>query len=183
MNLNELKSTWENAGGSKKTQPELEGMTTIKNHPKVRQTKVKFAIESILLTLFLAGYYDALDGATKPLWLNITLITSIVLYVVNDIYGYLTLLNPVQGTNIAKSLERFKSKLQRILVGSMVTSIVFAISLILFLTINIHFTAGKYAVLTGLILTFGIMFYISYRTWISRIRDIRESVHGFTEGR
>lgn len=156
-------------------------MTNMKNHPTVKGIKVKFMIEIALLILFLAVYHDFLDGATKPFWLNVLLVSSIVCYVANDFYGYATLLNPVQGNNIAKSLEGFRSKLRGILIGSMSTSIAFAISLILFLTFNIHFTVEKYAVLIGIVFTFGVMMYMSYKIWASRIGDIREALSGFRE--
>lgn len=181
MDLNELKSAWQNAGRERKSQLELQSMTKINNHPKVRQTKVKFAIEVILLVVFLAVYHDILDGASKPLWLNTMLVLSIILYIANDIIGYLTIVNLVHGYNVAKSLENLKVKLWRVLVVSLITSIGFAIALILFLTFNIQFTPSKYALLVGMILTMIIMIYISYKTWISRVRHIHKSALDFSE--
>jgi hypothetical protein len=181
MDLNELKSTWQNAGRERKSQLELQAMTKINNHPKVRRTKIKFIIEVILLVAFLAVYHDILDGASKPLWLNIMLVSSIILYIANDIIGYVTLLNLVKGHNVAKSLQNLKVKLWRILVVSLITSIGFAVALLLFLTFNIQFTTSKYALLAGMVLTMIIMISVSYKTWIGRVRHIHKSAEDFGE--
>jgi hypothetical protein len=181
MDINELKSNWQKSNSERKSQTELQRMTRIKNHPKLKRTKIKFIIEVVLLVIFLAVYHNILDGGNKPLWLNIILVISIVFYIANDITGYLALLHPVQGNNIVTSLENLKVKLRRVSIVSLLISMSFAFSLILFLTINIHFTTSKYVLLTGMILTLLIMTYISYQTWISRISQINQSMQEFTE--
>ena len=156
-------------------------MTRIKNHPKLGRAKVKLIIETILLVAFLSVYYDILDGGNKPLWLNYTLIISMLLFIGNNIFGYLTLLNPVQGDNITTSLKNLKLKLRRLLILSVVSSFVFGVALLLFLSLNVHLTPKKYALLAGMILTLGIMTYLSYKTWLSRMNQINQSAMEFSE--
>ena len=146
-----------------------------------KPAKVKLIIETILLVAFLSVYYDILDGGNKPLWLNYTLIISMLLFIGNNIFGYLTLLNPVQGDNITTSLKNLKLKLRRLLILSVVSSFVFGVALLLFLSLNVHFTPKKYALLAGMILTLGIMTYLSYKTWLSRMNQINQSAMEFSE--
>ena len=183
MDLDELKSTWDQSGGRKKSQSELQWMTRIKNHPKLGRAKIKLIIETILLVAFLSVYHDVLDGGNKPLWLNYTLIGSVLLFISNNIFGYLTLLNPVQGDNIALSLKNLKFKLRRLFILSMVSSFVFGVALMLFLSFNANFTPKRYVLLAGMILTLGIMTYLSYKTWLSRMNQINQSAMEFSENR
>lgn len=179
MDIHELKSAWKKSGGSKKNHDELEQMTKINNHPKLSRVRLKLIIESVGLIVLLAFYYDMLDGNDKPIWLNALFITSIVLFIGNGITGYLTLLNPVQGKDIAKSLSKLKTRLKKIRLFSLLTSFVFALTLISFLTLDIQFTTSKFALLAGMIVTLGVMTYLSYNIWSSRLNQIEKSVSEF----
>ena len=179
MNIEKLKSTWEKSKGPKKNQDELREMTKLNNHPSLRRMRIRLIVESFGVAMFLGFYHDMLDGGHKPLWLNGILILSIVLLIVVDMIGYLTLLNPVQGNDIAKSLTNLELKLKRIMVLSLATSFAFAVSLILFFTNGIHFTGSKYALLTGIIITLCALTYISFKTWSARLCQVQQSASEF----
>ena len=58
MELNDLKSGWQNAGGVFKSQEDLQRMTKVTNHPSLKKIRAKLIAETIGLTLFLFIYYD-----------------------------------------------------------------------------------------------------------------------------
>ncbi|MBN4070824.1 hypothetical protein JYT76_04005 [Olleya sp. AH-315-F22] len=181
MELDELKSNWQYAGDTAKNQSELHMMTKIKNHPKLKRIRIKLIIESILLIVFLLVFNDFFDAQTKPFWVNALLIVSVVLFVVNDVVGLMALQNPIYDTNITQSLNKLTSKLKRLSMLSMATSFFFGMSIILFLTITINFTNGKYVMLTGILLTLLGLMYASYKNWKFRIQHFEKVLQDFKE--
>ena len=173
MNLEELKSNWEKSGAEKKSQAELLMMTKIQNHPKLNRIKIKLIVESILLITFLVVYNNIFDGGNKPLWANITLIISAALFILTDLIGYLTLQNPIKGSNLKASLNRLHFRLKRVTIFSLTASFFFGSSVILFFTSTVEFTKGKYLMLAGMIMTMIILMYLSYENWILRIKQIK----------
>ena len=67
MELDDLKSGWQNAGGDLKSETDLQRMTRIANHPSIKKIRTKLIIESIVLLLILFIYYDWFDGNKKQL--------------------------------------------------------------------------------------------------------------------
>lgn len=175
MNLDELKSNWENAGTGKKSREELFMMTKIRNHPKLNRIRIKLVIESILLIAFLIVYNNIFDGGNKPLWANITLIIGAALFMLTDFIGYLTLQNPISGNNIKNSLNAFHLKLKRITFFSLIASFIFSLSVVLFFASTVVFTKSKYLMLAGMIITMIVLIYVSYKNWMLRINLIRSA--------
>lgn len=175
MNIDELKSTWQQSGN----EGDLPEIKQIKNHPKVVRLKIKFGIETILLLTFLASYHEILDGGRKPLWLNILLVASLLAYVANNAVGYRILINRVHGPNIVRSLQNLLAKLRRTSMLSMIASVTFSIALIGFLTFDMQFTGARYAILAGMIATLGIATYTSYRKWESRLNHLHRTLVDF----
>ncbi len=181
MNLEELKATWEKAGATKRSQQELRLMTEVKHHPQLKQVRRKLLVESGLLIFFLLVYYDMLDGRDKPLWVNTLLVLSILLFITNDVLGYRSLLNPLQGNNIVNSLHTLHTRLKRLFLLSMSTSISFTVSLLAFFLTGSPPTPTKYLLLLGMVITFSIMTYLSARNWQSRIDHINSAALEFKQ--
>ena len=174
MELDNLKSNWKNAGAGKKTQNEILIMTKIKNHPKIKQIRIRFLIESFLIIAFLALYYDGFDGNAKPLWVNILLICTTALYILNRLVGLVVLRNPVKENNLKQSLKIFSNNLQRIYFFTLLTSFLFGSSVILFFSITIHFTMGKYIMLAGMIIFLTVLTFLSGKNWIKKVKSIEK---------
>lgn len=49
MELNELKSGWQNAGGNYRTEADLERMTKLNQHPTLKRIRIKLIIETVVL--------------------------------------------------------------------------------------------------------------------------------------
>jgi hypothetical protein len=181
MEFENLKSKWKKAGVGKKDQNELLMMTKIKNHPNIKKIRIKFIIETILLVVFLAVYYDGFDGATKPLWANLLLIVAAISYIIVRFIGWLVLKNPVKGDNLKTSLVNFQNKLKRMAISVLVTSFLFGTAIILFFASSIDFTKGKYFILAGMALSLILMVYLSSRNWFKRVDGINTTLLDFNK--
>ncbi|UZR97966.1 hypothetical protein [Chondrinema litorale] len=179
MEFDDLKSNWQQSGGSSKSQKELEMMTKVKNHPQLKRIKLKLISETVLLIGFLTMYYNAFDGDQKPVWLNILLGISVILYIANDAMGFYTLQNPIKGTSISNSINKLLGDLQKLLVYSLATSFFFGIVMMLFFSTTVSFDNHKYFILFGIAATFFVMMFISYKSWSGRINQIKESISEF----
>lgn len=179
MELDHLKSSWKEVGIDKKSHEELSTMTKLKNHPNIKKIRIKLVIETILISVFLAVFYDVFDGATKPLWANILLIVATIPYLIVRFMGWLVLRNPIKEDNLKISLINFQNKLKRMAISVWVTSFLFGSSIILFFASSIDFTKGKYLILASMILSLMILGYLSSRNWFKRVEDINTTLKDF----
>ncbi len=179
MELDKLKSNWKKMGVGRMDHNELSMITEIKNHPNIKKIRIKFIIETILIILFLAVYYDGFDGATKPLWANLLLIVSTISYIIVRFIGWLVLRNPIKGENLKTSLINFQNKLKRMAISVLVTSFLFGSSIILFFASSIDFTKGKYLMLAGMVLSLILLVYLSSRNWFKRVEGIDKTLLDF----
>lgn len=179
MELNDLKSNWQNAGGAFKSETELLKMTKITHHPSLKKIRIKLIAETIFLLLFLVIYYDWFDGDKKPFYANIVLVTGLLLYIANDIIGYVSIAKPVSGLNLKLSITNYFAKIKRLAIFSLVFSFLYSISLIVFFNSVIHFTKEKRFLLLGLaVILFQLMFW-SFRVWTNRIKSLKQQVKDF----
>lgn len=181
MEFNELKSNWNKSGGRNKTYDELLLMIRIQNHPKLSRIRLKLIVESALLLVFVFVYHNIFDGDQKPLWVNIVLIASAVLFIMADFAGYLSLQNIIRGSNIKSSVERLYRTLQRISLFSIIASFLFGTSVILFFTSATDFSGNNYLILAGMFISMLVFIYLSYRNWHSRINQLKAVEAEFEE--
>jgi len=179
MELDKLKSTWDQSSTGKKSQNELLIMTKVKNHPTIKKMKLKFLIEAILLVVFIAVYYDGFDGETKPLWANVLLIGATSLYIFVRFVGWLVLRNPINGDNLKQSLLNFQSKLKQITIGIVLTSFLFGCAVISFFSSSIDFTKEKYTAFAFMLFSLILLVYLSSRNWNKRISKIKTNLKEF----
>lgn len=181
MELDDLKANWQNAGNRTKNPAELKLMTRVGNHPRLKRIRIKLLIEIVLLSAFLVVYRDVFDGADKPLWANACLVAGAGLFILNDVVGYFTLQNTVRGSNLAQSIQNFRSRLQYLLISSLCTSFLFGASLILFFSVGIDFTPAKYLLLAGMSGGLLVFIYLSYKSWRYRVSHIESAMKAFEE--
>ena len=179
MELNELKSGWQNAGGNYRTEADLERMTKLNQHPTLKRIRTKLIIETILLSLFLVVYYDWFDGDQKPLYANLLLFTGALLYILNDVIGYITLAKPVMKENLRSSVQHLLSKVKRLSMLSLVVSFLYSVCLLTFFLSVITFTKEKSFILLGMILVLVQVTHISYKVWRNWIAKLELQVNDF----
>jgi hypothetical protein len=185
MELHDMKSNWQQAGGDFKSEADLLNMTKITHHPTLKKIRIKLIAETIFLLLFLIIYYDWFDGDKKPLYANILLAAGLLLYIANDIIGYISIATPVSGINLKLSITNYFARVKRLAIFSLVVSFLYSISLIVFFTSVIHFTREKRWLLIGLlVILFQVMFW-SFRVWTNHLKNLKQQMKdlGFDENK
>lgn len=181
MELDDLKSSWQNAGGAFKGETELLKMTKITNHPSLKKIRRKLVVETIFLLFFLVIYYNWFDGDQKPLYANIALVTGLLLYIANDIIGYISIGKPVPGSNLKDSITRYFARIKHLSIFSLLFSFLYSISLIIFFASVIHFTREKRFLLLALAIILIQLMFWSFRVWIRRIKSLKQQANDFND--
>lgn len=179
MELNDLKQGWQNAGGALKTEADLATMTKIAHHPALKKIRFKLVVETIGLLFFLVVYYDWFDGDKKPLWANILLVTSLLLYLMNHVVGYLSIARPVENLDLKSSVQNYLTRIKRLSLLSLAISFVYSVCFIVFFSSVIHFTKEKALLVLGVaIVLFQILFF-SQRTWAKWVKKLQAQANEF----
>ena len=179
MELNDLKSDWKNAGEKFKSEADLLLMTKIVNHPSIKKIRTKLIIEAIVLSFFLFIYYDWFDGDKKPFYANVSLVVGLLLYIFNDVIGYISITRPIKDTNLKLSLQNYLLRIERLSISSVIITFLYSISIIIFFTSVITFTKEK-----GLILIFSVVLVVQFillslRMWTKWIKNLKIQVRDF----
>jgi hypothetical protein len=179
MELNDLKSDWKNAGKNFKSEADLRLMTKIVNHPSIKKIRTKLIIEAIVLSFFLFIYYDWFDGDKKPFYTNVSLVVGLLLYIFNDVIGYISITRPIKDTNLKLSLQNYLLRIERLSISSVIITFLYSISIIIFFTSVITFTKEK-----GLILIFSVVLVVQFillslRMWTKWIKNLKIQVRDF----
>lgn len=177
MNIDDMKSTWKQVQPKPNTRDELLVLTKINSHPKLRRIRLRLLVETVGLICFLLVFNDAFDAVDKPLWTNVALIVAAGLFIWVDFLGFLSLKSIVKDDNMLKSLSLFLKKLRNLRLASILASLTFGTSLILFFGSNITYNSDKYLILTGIVLTLVGAVYISYLFWSRRIQHLQVVVN------
>ncbi|MEO5999594.1 MAG: hypothetical protein ABIN89_22555 [Chitinophagaceae bacterium] len=172
MDLNDLKSGWQQAGGTLKSETDLQNMTKVKNHPSLKKIRRKLVIETLLMVSFLIIYYDWFDGDRKPLGINLLLVSSVLLIILNDIIGYIAISTPAKGANLKTYIHHFLMRIKLLSVVSVSLSFLYGISLLVFFSATITFTMKKYFIEAALVITLLLSIYFSYRIWSKWIKTL-----------
>ena len=181
MDIDDLKSNWKNLGNESFSEKQLQMMTKVNNHPTLKKLRLKLIIEAGFLTTLLFVYYDGFDGHTKPFWSNSLLIICVLFYITNNVFGYFQIKNPIQGNNILNSVQNQIKTIKRLTLFSAVCAILYAITLLVFFSVSIEFTPSKYMMLVGLIITFAVMFYFSFKSWKKRAGHFNKLLNEFED--
>ena len=136
-------------------------------------------METIGLVFFLFVYYDWFDGDRKSFHVNVLLVSSLLLYILNDVIGYVSIARPVRGRNLKLSIQNYLMRLKRLSVFSVSISLLYSISLLIFFTSIIDFTKEKRLILAGIIIVLFQMTFISVKVWAKRIKSLEQKVNDF----
>ena len=133
-------------------------------------------MELIGLIIFLFVYYDWFDGDKKPFLANIFLVASLLLYMLNDGIGYISLTRLIKGTSLSESIQNYLKRIKQLCILSVITSALYSISLIIFFTAVIDFTEKKKILLGGIVIIMTVMIILSIKIWKERIRKLQQNV-------
>lgn len=172
MELGDFKSDYKNAGKGQLNKDSIQQLIHTHNNPVVRGIKIQLIIESVLWALFLVVYYDFFDGHLKPLLWNILLLVSVLLILLHNLLGYQISKNPINGTSILESLEKYLNRIRKYSTISIVSRVLAIAMLLGYFFSSIEFTEAKYWYLLPLILIFPVQVYLLQKVWSKRIRKI-----------
>ena len=179
MELNDLKSEWQNAGSDTKNEADLQKMMQIRHHPSLKKIRKKLIIESVSLAIFLFVYYDWFDGDKKPFIANMFLVGSLLLYIVNDIIGFISVTRLTMGTSLRLSIQNYLKRIKWLFMFSMITSLLYSIALVVFFASVIDLTEKKTMILGGIIIVMALMTILSFSIWNGRIKKLKQQVKDF----
>jgi len=143
MELDKLKKNWQQSNVGNKNQIQLNMMTQIQQHSKFKRIKIKLIFEAILILGFVFFYNNMLDGGDKPMWVNLILIGSAVLFILSDVIGYFIIQNPIKANDLHSSIQLFCGSLKKVSIFSTLSTFLFGGSLILFMVSTIELTESK----------------------------------------
>jgi len=179
MELNDLKSGWQAAGSAFTNEADLQKMTQVIHHPSLKKIRTKLIVETIALTCFLFVYYDWFDGDKKPFTVNVLLVSSLLLYILNDVIGYIAVAKPIRGRNLKLSIQNYLMRIKRLFAFSLIISSLYSISLIIFFTSVINFTKEKRFILLAIIILLFQMLLLSFKFWTKRIKNLKQQENDF----
>lgn len=176
MELDELKYAWDTIKTPVKSTDDIKLMLSENRHPVLKKIRKQLTIEIVGWSVFLICYYTMFDGNHKPIWINITLIVSVLLPLIHNLMGYRFAKYLVNGVTIRESLKNYLSKVKIYAIVSIICRLFFVIGLLLFFTYGISFNTQKYASLAIIILIFLIQLSLLYRVWAKRLKSLESIV-------
>ena len=176
MELDELKSAWNNIEAKPKPIEEMRLMLLENKHPVLKGIRQQMAIEIAAWAVFLLCYYSMFDGDLKPAWINIMLIVSVVLPLIHSVMGYKFARYLVNGTNIRASLQNYLAKVKVYAMVSIISRLFLLAGFLLFFTYGTSFNPGKYVSIAVIILLFLIQLLLLCRLWAKRLKNLRKAV-------
>jgi hypothetical protein len=179
MELTDLKTEWQSADVLFKSEADLLKMTRIKNHPSLKKIRTKLIVETLSFVLFLTVYYDWFDGDRKPLYANALLVGSLLLYIIDDVIGYIAIVKKINGSGLKISLEKYLARIKQLAAFSLICSILYGLSLLTYFSSVIHFTREKSFLLLGLLIVLVQMVLWSQRIWSRWIKSLQQQVESF----
>jgi len=179
MEPDELKHAWDTIETPIKSTGDIKLMLSENRHPVLKKIRMQLTIEIIGWSVFLMCYYTMFDGNYKPIWVNITLIISVLLPLIHNLMGYRFAKYLVNGTTIKESLKNYLSKVKIYAVVSITCRVFFMIGLLLFFTHGLSFNTKKYISFAIIILIFLIQLFLIYRLWTKRLNNLKNAVAVF----
>lgn len=179
MELDELKHAWGKIETPIKSTVDIKLLLSENKHPVLKKIRMQLTIEIIGWSVFLICYYTMFDGNHKPIWINITLIVSVLLPLIHNLMGYRFAKYLVNGPTIKESLKNYLSKVKIYATVSIICRLSFMIGLLLFFTYGLNFNPKKYISFAIIILIFLIQLFILYRLWAKRLNNLKNAVTAF----
>lgn len=179
MELNELKTAWNNVKMPEKTAADIKAMLSENNHPVLKGIRKQIIIEVAAWSIFLVCYYTMFDGDTKPAWINIILVVSVLFPLIHNLMGYNFARYLINGSTLKESLTTYIARVKVYATVSISSRFLLAVGFILFFTYGLSLNAARCYSLAIIGLIFGFQIWMLYCIWAKRINSIKGAVQGF----
>lgn len=168
MELDHLKSDYQNAGKTSLSKNDIQKMIQDNNHPVLKGIKRQLFIETVFWVIFLAVYYNIFGGhLISPLW-NTLLVVAVLFILVHNALGVQITSNPINGETILESLKNYQTKIKNYAIISIATRVLAIAMLLGYFISTITFTREKLFSLGLIALIFPIQIYLLQRVWNNR---------------
>lgn len=179
MELENLKSEYQNAGKALLSKENIQKKILENNHPVLKDIRIQLLTETVFWAIFLAVYYNIFDGHLKsPLW-NVLLVVSVIFILVHNVLGFQIISNPINGETILESLKNYQIKIKNYAVISIATRVAAIAILLGYFISTIAFTKEKLFSLGFISLIIPVQIYLLHRVWAkrkSRINNILQKL-------
>lgn len=173
MENDQLKSIWKGFDTPQKSETVLIEMFKERNHPVLKAIKKQAIFELVAFTLFLFCYYTMFDGLEKPLFINIILITAILVNMLHHFRGYQLQQKFRASNNLKDDLSSFTAKLKSYQLETLFSKIIWVGGLMVFFTHNIQFTSNKWWAFAAIVIVLVAQLFLLNRNWGKRITQIK----------
>lgn len=181
MELDDLKSDWKNLTPDPRTTEDLHRMIHENSHPVLKGIKWQMIFETTLFTLLLLVYYSGFDGDQKPFYANFLLVTAVLLVILHNVLGYLSVQNMVTGSDLRESLKNYLARVRRYAIVSVSSRVVAMTCLLLFFSSTVSFSGIRLLALLGVLLVISVQVYVLARIWKERIRSLNTVLRQLSE--
>ena len=152
----------------------LKPMLQARTRTVYKQVRRQLLWEVCAFSVILIFYYDAFDGARKPVYANIVLVAAILAVLTHSLLGYRRV-QPVGETgHLRGALEKQLKRLRVYAIYSVLSRGAWTIALAVFFSATITVHGWVFAAAAGVILTVQVL-WLS-RIWGARIRVLRDAV-------
>ncbi|MES2378622.1 MAG: hypothetical protein V4553_18660 [Bacteroidota bacterium] len=179
MELDELKNAWHNVKTPDKDAGDIKAMLSESNHPVLKGIRRQVIIEVAAWSIFLVCYYTMFDGDTKPVWINIVLVVSVLFPLIHNLMGYSFARYLVNGDTLKESLTVYLAKVKVYAAVSIASRVLFAAGFVVFFTYGLSLTAARYYSVAIIGLIFLFQLWVLSRIWAKRLNNIKTAVQGF----
>lgn len=178
MEIDELRSAWNNVETPAKTTDEIELMLQENRHPVLKGIKKQAIIETAGWLVLLTCYYTMLDGNDKPLSINILMVVCVLFPLIHNLMSYRFAKYLVQGNTIRESVSNYLANVRVYARISVAARALFATGLLVFLTYGIQFNQAKYFSLGIIILIFLVQLALLGNLWLKRLNKLNAILTG-----
>jgi hypothetical protein len=181
MELENLKSEYQNAGKVALSKTDIQKIILENNHPVLKGIKIQLLTETVLWAIFLAVYYNIFDGHLKSSLWNVLLVVSVIFILVHNILGFQIMANPINGETILESLKKYSIKIKYYAVISIATRVFAILMLLGYFISSISLTSEKLISLSFISLVIPVQIYLLYRVWAKRKNTINKMFQSLNE--
>jgi hypothetical protein len=180
MELQEMKDLWSAAPQEHVALSALEKMTREESQPVLRKFKLQLLLELVFWLLIIFFYYDAFDGAKRPVAINLVFVLGFVQAAAYNLSGYLAAKNLIAGGDLATSLPNYLQRLKRYRWTAIGSRAVMMLAMMLFFTFGLEMEAKRLIAIAGILVVFGLQLFSIHLIWNKRIAQLSRIALNFS---
>jgi hypothetical protein len=152
----------------------LKPMLQARTRPVFRRIRSQLLWEAFAFSVILLSYYDAFDGARRPLYAHVVLISVAVAILLHSVIGYLRFRPRKETAHLKEALERQLRRMRVYAVYSVFSRGAWTLAMAVFFSTALTAHGWVLPVTFGLLLTTQVI-WLSH-IWGARMRVLRDVV-------